>query len=125
VRRGAEPAALARRDAHARAGDAAALQAEVDVTDELLELWEFPESFDLGSITIIAQDQRTPADARAKLVSSRGDIITVQLVDGRLTEHVDLRVYVRGRGAFEVLRREVWPGGRVLVTLSAWPARAG
>jgi hypothetical protein len=93
------------------------------VTDELLDLWEFPDSFDLGSMTIITQDHRTPADARAKLVSSRGDIITVQFVEGRLTEHVEFRVYVGGRGAFEVLRREAWPGGRVLVTLRAWPSR--
>jgi hypothetical protein len=32
-------------------------------------------------------------------------------------------LYVEQRGAFELLRREVWPGGRVLLTLAAWPRR--
>jgi hypothetical protein len=68
-------------------------------------------------MTVIAQDRRTPPDVRAHLVSSRGDVITVQLASGRLTDGAEFR----GRGAFEVIRREAWPGGRVLVTLEAWP----
>ncbi|WP_242394866.1 hypothetical protein [Anaeromyxobacter oryzisoli] len=91
------------------------------MTDQLLELWEFPRGFDLGKITEIAQDRLTPPDLRAQLVTSRGDVLTAQIVEGRATEGTDFLVYVRGRGAFEVLRREVWPGGRAMVTLTAWP----
>jgi hypothetical protein len=30
---------------------------------------------------------------------------------------------VAKRGLFEILRREDWPGGRILLTLAAWPRR--
>jgi hypothetical protein len=43
-----KPPALAGREGHAGARDATHLPAEADVSDELLDLWEFPESFDLG-----------------------------------------------------------------------------
>jgi hypothetical protein len=92
-------------------------------TGDLLGLWEFPASFPLAKITEIAHGRLAPPDARAVLVSSRGDVITVQLVEGRLTEGGDFLVYVGGRGAFEVIRREAWPGGRALVILKAWPSR--
>jgi hypothetical protein len=65
------------------------------VSDELLEGWEFPQTFDLGSMTVIAQDRRTPPDALARLVSSRGDVVTVQIVEGRVAEHVHFRVTAR------------------------------
>lgn len=91
--------------------------------DDLLEVWEFPRGFDLASIGEIAQGRLTPPDFRAHLVSSRGDVLTVQLREGVPTAHVDLLLYVRGRGAFEVIRREDWPGRRVLLTLSVWPRR--
>lgn len=89
----------------------------------LLSLWKFPRDFDLAKITAVAQDQLAPPDARAALVSSRGDVLTVQIAEGGLTEGADFLVYVGSRGAFEVLRREMWPGDRVLLTLAAWPRR--
>ncbi len=46
-----------------------------------------------------------------------------KLADGTAPVHPDDLLYVGGRGAFEILRREVWPGERVLLTLAAWPRR--
>jgi hypothetical protein len=90
---------------------------------DLLELWEFPRSFDLGAMVEVATERLTPPDLRAHLVSSRGDVLTVQLAEGRRTEHVEMLLHVRGRGAFEVLRREAWPERRELLVLRAWPNR--
>jgi hypothetical protein len=39
-------------------------------------------------------------------------------------EHVEMLLYVRGRGAFEVLRLEAWPERREMLVLRAWPSRA-
>jgi hypothetical protein len=56
-----------------------------------------------------------------RLVSSTGDTVTVQVVKGRAPVVPDALFYVRGRGAYELLRREVWRGERVRLTLAAWP----
>jgi hypothetical protein len=88
-----------------------------------VELWQFPRDFDRGAATQIAQDGLAPPDARGHLLSSTGDTLTMQLVDGRISEDAGMVVYAGGRGAFEVVRREVWPKGRVLLTLAAWPRR--
>jgi hypothetical protein len=90
-------------------------------TDQLLEIWEFPRGFDLAAIAEIAERHVTEPDLRAHLVSCRGDVITVQVRQGRLTRHVDMLLFVAGRGAFEQLRREVWPDRRELLILRAWP----
>ena len=57
-----------------------------------------------------------------ELLRSTGDTITVQVVEGRAPLGPDELLYVGGRGAFEVARREDWDG-RVLLTLAAWPRR--
>ncbi len=36
-------------------------------------------------MTEVALDRLAPADARAQLVSSRGDVLTVQVAEGQLT----------------------------------------
>jgi hypothetical protein len=94
----------------------------VSVT-ELLDIWEFPADFELAKITQIAIDALTEPDLRAHLVSSRGDILTVQVADGKPPADSEMRLYVGGRGAFEITRIERWPGERVLLVLRAWPQR--
>jgi hypothetical protein len=89
--------------------------------DQLVEAWEFPLGFDLATITTIVQERLTEPDVRAHLVSSRGDVLTLQIARGRVTTHVPMLLFVAGRGAFELLRREVWPGPRELLTLRALP----
>ena len=56
-----------------------------------------------------------------RLVSSTGDTLTVQVVKGRAPAVPETLLYIRGRGAFELLRREVWSDKRVRLTLAAWP----
>jgi hypothetical protein len=92
------------------------------VTD-LLDLWEFPDGFELAKITQIAMDALSPPDLRAHVVSSRGDILTVQVAEGRPTINPEMRLYVAGRGAFKVIRTEAWPG-QVHLVLRAWPQRS-
>jgi hypothetical protein len=89
----------------------------------VLDIWEFPRGFDLAKITQIAIDALSPPDLRAHLVSSRGDILTVQVADGTPPTDPEMRLYVGGRGAFEAIRTERWPGERVLLVLRAWPQR--
>ncbi|BDG02211.1 hypothetical protein [Anaeromyxobacter oryzae] len=87
--------------------------------DQLVDVWEFPRGFDVASVAEIARDRLSEPDLRAHLVSSRGDVLTLQVAQGRLTVHVEMLLYVAGRGAFELLRREVWPERRELLTLRA------
>jgi hypothetical protein len=91
--------------------------------DELIDLWIFPHDFDVGAIALIAQARRTPPDLRAVPVSARDDVLTVQVAEGEPPSDPEMRLYVDGQGAFEILRREVWPGGRALLTLRAWARR--
>jgi hypothetical protein len=57
----------------------------------------------------------------SQLLTSRGDGVTVQLA--QRAPPPDALLYVERRVAFEVQRREPWPGGRVLLTLAAWSRR--
>jgi hypothetical protein len=70
----------------------------------------------------IAQDELEPPELTLRLLRSTGDTITVQVVEGQTPLDPDELLYVGGRGAYEVARREDW-GGRVLLALAAWPRR--
>lgn len=94
------------------------------VTDADLEAWIFPRGFDPESVALIAREGRTPADLRGRLVSTRDDVLTLQLVAGKPPTASEFLLHVGGRGAFEILRAEEWPGGRVLLTLRAWRGAA-
>jgi hypothetical protein len=93
------------------------------MADAFLDAWVFPHDFALRSITEIAMGKLTPPDLRVLLISSRADVLAVQVAQGETPPHPNMRLYVGGRGAFEILRREPWPEGRELLTLSAWPSR--
>jgi hypothetical protein len=83
------------------------------------------EVVDLGAVVRAVQDgEGGPPDLELRLLSSTGDTITVQVVDGVVPADRAALLYVAGRGAYEVLRRETWPGPRVLLTLAAWPRRS-
>ena len=93
---------------------------------EPLHAWEFERDIGLEIVTRVALDQLEPPDLEVVLIATRGDVITVQIVEGALADPKSV-IYVAGRGLYEILRSEQWPpvaaGGapRVLLTLRAWP----
>jgi hypothetical protein len=91
--------------------------------NEFVEVWELPRSFALDAMADVAGERLTEPDIRARVISSRGDFLTLQVIEGAWTEHARMLLYVREHGPFEVIRREAWPLGRVLLTLRAWPTR--
>ncbi len=94
---------------------------------ETIAVWEFDRELGAELATTTALDQLEPPDLEVVLLATRGDAITVQVVDGSVSDS-DSLLYVAGRGLYEVLRSEAWPplqpGGppRVLLTLKAWPS---
>jgi hypothetical protein len=93
---------------------------------ETLDAWEFDRELGPQLAAGVALDQLAPADVEVVQISARGDVITVQIVEGAVLDPASV-LYVAGRGLFEILRLEAWPpvaGGeaRVLLTLKAWPA---
>jgi hypothetical protein len=93
----------------------------------LVGAWEFEEEEDLQAVTTEVLDRRRPPDWRGRLVSLRGDIISVQLEPGASPSTAPTtRYYIEKRGPYLLLRREIWPGEpreRVILTLRAWPQR--
>jgi hypothetical protein len=73
-----------------------------------LAIWEFPPDADPDVMASIALERKDAPDARGLLVSTRGAVLTVQLVEGTV---VDSRstFHVQGRGGHVLERREVWP----------------
>jgi hypothetical protein len=89
-----------------------------------LGVWEYDREEDaLRAAAIIAMDRLEPPEFEVEIVSSRGDHLTVQIVSGALTDPAAI-LYVESRGAFEIVRVEPWPSGRVLLALRAFPSRA-
>jgi hypothetical protein len=93
---------------------------------ETLDAWEFDREVAPQLAAGAQLDQLAPADLEVVQISSRGDVITVQVVEGAVLDPASV-LYVARRGLFEILRLEAWPplaGGdaRVLLTLKAWPA---
>ncbi len=73
---------------------------------DLLDVWEFPRDFLLAKIADVALDRLAPPVFRAHLVSSRGDVITVQLAGaGSPTEPTSSSTWAGGaRSRFFVAR---------------------
>ena len=91
--------------------------------DSVLLAWEYPRGTNVGEMAEVALDEVPPPDLLARLLSSRGDAITVQVVDGVSPVNPEALLYIQGHGAFELLKREPWPGGRTLLVLNAWAGR--
>ena len=95
--------------------------------DSVLLAWEYPRGTDVNEMVEVAPDEHPPPDLLARLLSSRGDAITLQVVDGVSPVDPEALIFVQGRGAIELLRREhellrreQWPGGRTLLVLWEW-----
>ena len=93
---------------------------------EPLHAWEFDRAIGADVAAHAALDQLEPPDLEVVIVAARGDVITVQIIEGMLSDVASV-LFVAGRGLHEILRTEQWPplaaGGapRVLLTLRAWP----
>lgn len=91
----------------------------------VIGVWEFDENekFD----PVVAMDRIQPPSWNAREVTSRGDVVTLQLETGaRPSIMPSTRYYIEKRGPFRMLRHEVWPGdgaARVMLTMRAWPQR--
>jgi hypothetical protein len=97
------------------------------VIDTVVDVWEFDASRDLGDVVRGAMERLTPPRFVARVLSSRGDALTVQVVEGEPSDDPGALFYVGGHGAFVVARREEWPPRpgatrrRLLLTLLAFP----
>jgi hypothetical protein len=97
------------------------------VLNETLKVWTFDRDVGPDVAARVALEQLEVPDLEVVLVSARGDVVTVQVVDGVVSDPADV-MYVSGRGLYEVLRSEAWPPAapgdapRVLLTLKAWPS---
>jgi len=92
-----------------------------------IEAWEFDASCDFTDVVRLANERVAPPTFTGHLLSSRGDALTVQVVEGEPTGDARSLYYVKGHGAFVLARREEWPPAqgrtskRVLLTLLAFP----
>ncbi len=95
--------------------------------DDLSDAWEVPSGLDLAVVAEVARDRLEPPDLRGHVAPAAGGAITLIVVEGSPTYDPDTVVYVDGRGAYTVARRQVWAGDagpRVLLTLRPWDPRA-
>jgi hypothetical protein len=96
---------------------------------ETLAIWEFPADTAYPAMVRFALERTGEPDAYGVLLSSRDDVIGLQIVDGQVTADGESRFYVEKRGGYVLVRREQWPpaqpGGapRTVLTLRAWPHR--
>ncbi len=93
------------------------------IPDSLLHAWRFPRDANLAAMVKIAQKELLPSDLRIRLLSSTGDTISALALDEVVPPLDDSLFYIQNHGAYEVVRRETWPGGREVLTLAAWPRR--
>jgi hypothetical protein len=94
-------------------------------TSESAAAWVFDrdDRARLRDAAAIAQGRLTEPDLELATVSSRGDVVTMQITRGEIGDPTDL-LQVERLGLFEILRIEPWPGGRILLVLRAWPSPA-
>jgi hypothetical protein len=96
-------------------------------TGASIEAWEFDAACDFGEVVRHARERVAPPTFTGHLLSTRGDALTIQVVEGEPTGGARSLYYVKGHGAFILARREEWPPAqgrtvsRVLITLLAFP----
>ncbi len=88
-------------------------------SEGLLSAWEWHSDVDIGVAALVALDRLVPPDLDVRLLSSTGDHLSVEVVRGAAPVPADALWYVETRGAFEVVRREDGPDGRVVLSLAA------
>jgi hypothetical protein len=92
-----------------------------------VEAWEFDPSCELAEVVRLASERLAPPTFAGCLLATRGDALTVQVLEGSPSGDADSLYYVGGHGAFALARREEWPPvagrrePRLLLTLRAYP----
>jgi hypothetical protein len=92
-----------------------------------IEAWEFDAACDFAEVVRLAGERVAPPTFTGHLLSTRGDALTIQVVEGEPAGDARSLYYVKGHGAFILARREEWPpaqgrtASRVLLTLLAFP----
>ncbi|MBK9519142.1 MAG: hypothetical protein IPO09_17690 [Anaeromyxobacter sp.] len=95
---------------------------------ETIDVWEADKAIDLADWTIGVVSGLLRPSFQAVLLSSAGDVLTLQVSGPRQPSGERSALFhVAGRGTFELVRLERWPaapgggGERVLLTLRVWP----
>jgi hypothetical protein len=93
----------------------------------VVEAWEFDPSCELSDVAKLAMERLAPPSFSARVLSTRGDALTLQVQEGAPSGDPRSLYYVGGHGAFALARREEWPPApgraekRLLLTLLAFP----
>lgn len=93
----------------------------------VVEAWEFDPGCELSDVMRLAADRVAEPTFTGALLSTRGDVLTVQVLHGSPSADPRSLFYLGGHGAFLLARLEAWPplpGGttkRLLATLAAYP----
>ena len=89
-----------------------------------IAVWEYARDDEdaLAAAAEVARGRLREPDLEVLLVSARAGHLTVQIVRGELRDPAAV-LQVDGRGTFEVVRVEPWPGARLLLVLRAWARR--
>jgi hypothetical protein len=97
------------------------------VNIDTVSVWEFDRDVDLRVAARVALEQLDAPDLEAVLLSTRGDVITLEVLEGAVTDPESV-LYVARRGLYEVARMEQWrplahgDEPRVRLTLRARPS---
>jgi hypothetical protein len=91
--------------------------------DDGLGVWEFTRESNVADMAQLIEADLYPADFHVRFVANTADTITAQVIGGVAPVAPDGALYVKGRGAYEVLGSSFWPGGLAMLTLAAWPRR--
>jgi hypothetical protein len=89
--------------------------------------WEFDPACDLGDVVRLAMEHLAPPSFVGRVLSTRGDALTLQVIEGSPSDDPRSLYYVGGHGAFVLARREEWPPRtgsdrkRLLLILLAFP----
>jgi hypothetical protein len=73
-----------------------------------IAIWEFPSGADGEVMASIVAERRDEPDAVGVVVSARGPVVTLQVVEGAIVNPRST-LFVEGRGGHVLERREAWP----------------
>jgi hypothetical protein len=99
--------------------------ASIATVYDVIGLWEFDRDVDVAVAARVAIEQLEAPDLEALLISTEGDVITLRVLEGTISDPESV-LYVARRGLYAIARAEERPSSvgaapRMLLTLRAWP----